>query len=418
MSPPPSDLVTTHHPGPKPAGASALEGTALSATIVDAAHQLGFARAGVASIGHFEPQKRRLQLFLDQGYAGDMGYLALPQSNGVLQRGEIAAVFPETRSIISVALPYQALVPLRLGTSSPSESLAYVSMPYVAAYARGDDYHHVVRALLETLADRVAQLCGFPVRARACVDSAPLFERDIAVQAGFAFLGKNTLAIAPGLGSRFVLGELLVDAELQPTQETTKEGCGSCSACLDVCPTGAFLGPHRMDATKCISYLTIESKGPIPKELRAQIGNHVFGCDLCQAVCPYNHGRHPAPHHPSLESERFLDLNPVELLHITSGNFKRLVRGTALRRISRAQFCRNIAVVLGNLGLAHSVDSLRRAVRAHPYPVVQQHAAWALTRLAQHFGRVEAQAAIHELSVDDPILADLFIREADEPRRA
>jgi epoxyqueuosine reductase len=412
-----------HNPPPLQIGVSPPLGTeltqaVLTRAIVDAALQLGFSSAGVTSTLHFPAEKQQLQQFLDKGYAGEMRYLGEASEAGLLNRGEVATAFSGTKSVVSVALAYAPFVPIRLRKHQTEGSKVGASRASVANYALGEDYHHVMKSLLLQLADEVARLSGRTIMARPCVDTAPLFERQLAQAAGIAFLGKNTLAIIPGLGSRFVLGELLLDLELDESSQLTsaKQGCGSCTACLDICPTGAFVAEQMMDATRCISYLTIEHKGKIPHSLRAGIGNHVFGCDLCQAVCPYNHGSNPAPAHPQLHSDRFKDLDPGQLLHISSANYKRLIRGTALRRITREQFCRNLAVVLGNLGLPEHVPALEAALREHQYPLVREHAAWALVRLSLHFGLSAASEAIERASDQGASSALIMSRELAEAR--
>lgn len=358
----------------------------------------------------FEQQTARLSEFLRRGYAGEMHYLAEPLVDGVLARGNVKSVFAATKSIVSVALPYAAPAPVRL--KSGNKSLPVVmSQPYVAQYARGEDYHVLVKRLLHQLADEIADLSGRTLTVRACVDSAPLYERDLAVSAGLAFIGKNTLAIAPGLGSHFVLGELLVDLELVPNATQIADGCGSCRACLDICPTSAFVSEGVMDASKCISYLTIESRGAIPHDLRSKVGLHVFGCDLCQAACPFNHGKATLIADARLSSSRFSNLDPGELLHIGSSPFKRLVSGTALRRVNREQLMRNVAVAIGNTGESRYVPTLVRAITQHIYPLVQQHAAWALIRLSQHFQLVAAQSAVKDILAEDGAGARLLQAE-------
>lgn len=363
----------------------------------------------------FDRQRTHLTEFLRRGYAGQMTYLEGPVIDGAFVRGDVRTVFAATKSIISVALPYSSPAPVRLKAGSTGKLFLplVASQPYVASYARGEDYHVLVKDLLHRLADELADLSGQTINARACVDSAPLFERDLAVSAGIAFIGKNTLAIAPGLGSHFVLGELLVDLELVPSEMQVNDGCGSCRACLDICPTSAFVGEGLMDATRCISYLTIEHKGPIPRQFRAKIGLHVFGCDLCQAACPFNHGKSTLMADPRLSSDRFTGLDPAELLHIGSAAFKRLVVGTALRRVNREQLTRNVAVAIGNAGNSKHVDALKRAILAHPYPLVRDHSAWALVRLSEHFDLVPAQAAITQILSEDEAGARLLRAEIE-----
>ena len=238
------------------------------------------------------------------------------------------------------------------------------------------------------------------VESRVCVDSAPLFERDLAVRAGFAFLGKNTLAIAPGWGSFFVLGELLVDLALPASNVQASEGCGSCDACLRACPTDAFDGPYRLDPRRCVSFLTIESSLDIPRSLRSGMGDRIFGCDDCQTACPYNHSkRRPSPPPDFVERGELARPGLVELLSLSSSGYRRLVSQTALRRVSRVQLARNAAVALGNSGQERAVEPLVAVAKTHSSPQVRSHATWALGRLACDFEISDAREALCELAM-------------------
>jgi epoxyqueuosine reductase len=219
------------------------------------------------------------------------------------------------------------------------------------------------------------------VRARVCVDTAPLLEHEAARLAGIGFTAKSTLTIVPGVGSFVLLGELLLDVELPPATPV-RAGCGSCRACLDACPTGAFVDAHVLDARRCISYLTIENQGPIPRELRAAIGTRVFGCDVCQDVCPFNASAAPKPRAPELLPREALEhVDLVGLLTLGAAGYRRLVRRTALRRVTVATLARNAAVALGNSGDPRAKEPLLRALGRHRSALVRGHAAWALGRL-------------------------------------
>lgn len=330
--------------------------------------RLGFIRTAIAKAEALQLADERWREFLTAGRHGSMGYLT---------EGERAAprsLLPEASSVICVALPYGDP-----RTSSGTLTSAGGAEGALAGYAQGADYHPILWGKLLILADELAQLAGRPILARPCVDSAPLLERALAAEAGLGFVGKHGLVIAPGAGSYFVLGELLVSLDLPPSQPAPGR-CGSCTACLDACPTGAFVGPYQLDARRCISYLTIEHKGSIPRELRGPIGDRVFGCDVCQAVCPFNGGRGAQERAEELESRR-AGLDLVALLELGSAGYRKLVRGSALRRATREQLARNAAVALGNLGDARFAPQLGRALREHPGALVREHAAWALGRL-------------------------------------
>ena len=360
----------------------------LSERIVQAARALGFSRVGIAPALPLDEGRSRLEAFLAAGYDGAMAYL----SEG--PRHDPRALLPEAKSVIVVALSYGNTP----APASPSPTLA----GRLARYAQGDDYHLVLKDKLAQLERALPELVGRSVSARACVDTAPLLERELAARAGVGFHGKSTLVIAPGLGSYVLLGELLVDVELEPTQTTTlPQSCGSCRACLDACPTQAFVAPHELDARRCVSYLTIEQTGPIPVELRRGVGDRVFGCDVCQEVCPYNHGAsaREAPNLLAPRPERAaLDL--VGLLELGSAGHRKLSRRTALRRVNRVTLQRNAAVALGNSGSPEAIAPLVRALGGNPSALVRRHAAWALGELAPELDTSAREALLRAAESD------------------
>jgi epoxyqueuosine reductase len=335
--------------------------------VVDICKELGFHRAAIVPI---EPPRRHelYASWLAEGMHGEMAYLSATDS-----RSDLRGLLAEARALIVVALAYDrrdpdGLVPLQ---------------GKIARYARGEDYHLVMRDKLVVLADRLSRELGRPVAARPCVDSAPVLEREWAERGGLGFVAKNTMVIAPGLGSYIVLGELLVDVELPPTapESPAKPRCGSCRACLDACPTQAFRDAYVLDARRCISYLTIEHQGPIPRELRAQIGTWVFGCDVCQEVCPFNAGEGEPPDPlltPRSREHALPDL--VALAARGANQLRRFVRRTALRRVSREVLMRNVAVALGNTGSPDAIPALTALLRDRS-PLVRSHAVWALAQL-------------------------------------
>jgi len=363
-----------------------------AATVTALARELGFARAAVVPI---EPPRRHelYRSWLAGGHAGTMAYLAAPEH--VAQRGDLRALLATARSLIVVALAYGRADPI------PGDALLRGK---IARYARGEDYHLVMRDRLVALADRIAGALGAPVASRPCVDSAPVLEREWAERGGLGFVAKNTMVIAPGLGSYVVLGELLVDAELATTapSELPRPRCGGCRSCLDACPTQAFVDAYVLDARRCISYLTIEHRGPIPRELRRAIGTWVFGCDVCQEVCPFNAGSGAG----EAEVDRWL--RPRSLDHALpdlvalagkgANQLRQLVKRTALRRVPRDALLRNIAVALGNTGDARAVPALV-ALLDHRAALVRGHAVWALGEL----GCAELLATCADA---DPFVAD------------
>lgn len=340
--------------------------------ILGAARELGFVRAGIVRAERSEQAAERLAAWLAAGHHGEMQYLA-----SGLDRSAPAALFEDARSLVVVALPYGS-PPIPLRRSEAGAKLT----GRVARYAWGEDYHRVLKQKLEQLGQAIDRLVGRPVGRRACVDSAPLLERDFAVRAGLGFAAKSTLTIVPGAGSFVLLGELLLDLELTPNRLPERSGCGSCTKCLSACPTGAFVGPYVLDARRCISYLTIELKEAVPRELRALVGGHVFGCDICQDVCPWNQSRHAPPRSSELGLRPELaEPDLVSLLFLTSSGYRRLVRGTALSRVSRARLSRNAAIALGNSKNPAAESPLARALETHGSALVRLHAAWALGAL-------------------------------------
>ncbi len=347
----------------------------LEARILDAARAEGFVRAGLATAARSERAAERLATWLAAGHHGEMQYL-----EGGLDRATPQRLLEGAESVLVVALPYgEPRVALRRSRDgAPAGGLT----GQVARYARGEDYHRILKLKLERLGQAIDALVGRPVARRACVDSAPILERDWAVRAGLGFAAKSTLTIVPGAGSFVLLGELLLELPLAPTPALASSGCGACSRCLTACPTGAFVGPYVLDARRCISYLTIELKGAVPRGLRALIGRHVFGCDICQDVCPWNQSRHAAPRDPELGLRPALEEPALEeLLFLTSSGYRRLVAGTSLSRVSRARLARNAAIALGNSRAAAAEAPLSRALTSHSSALVREHAAWGLGAL-------------------------------------
>jgi epoxyqueuosine reductase len=335
----------------------------LEARLKEQAHRLGFDLVGIAPAAEADDFPR-LRAWLERGFAGDMSYLE--------RRSEAyrhpAAVWPEVRSVIMVGMNYK---PAEEEGESPAR---------IARYARGADYHDVLRqrlkALLVWLQEQVPGCRG-----RGVVDTAPLLERDFARRAGLGWIGKNTMLLNKRLGSYFFLGALLVDLELRPDAPHEANHCGTCTACLEACPTGAFVGPGQLDARRCISYLTIELRGPVPEEWRSHLGDWLFGCDVCQEVCPWNK-KAPAAAQPAFAARLdLLAVDPVELLGLSEEEFRRRFRGTALLRAKRSGLLRNAALVLGNRGDPSALPALRRALE-DPELLVREAAQWAIERIS------------------------------------
>ncbi len=326
------------------------------------AFELGFEAAGIAD-ADLSAAEPRLMQWLAQGRHGEMEYMA---RHGAL-RARPADLHPGTLRVISCRLPYHFADDLPY---SPEEAV-------ISKYARGRDYHKVVRARLQQLCDRIAGEAG-EFGYRVFSDSAPVMEVELARKAGLGWRGKHTLLLDRG-GSWFFLGEIYTDLPL-PCDEPVAEHCGTCSRCIDACPTGAITAPYQLDARRCISYLTIEHKSAIPEELRPLVGNRVYGCDDCQAVCPWNRFARPsgeadfAPRH-GLERAKL-----VELFAWSESEFDERMRGSAVRRIGYERWLRNLAVGLGNAPSSPEVLAALRARADHPSPLVREHVHWALSR--------------------------------------
>jgi epoxyqueuosine reductase len=329
------------------------------------AREVGFDLVGIAPAipaDGFE----RLGAWLKRGFAGEMTYMG----RHFEARRRPCSILPEVRSVVMVAMNY-----------NPCESRSPTSAGKVARYAQGEDYHDVLRRRLKQLLTWIQEEVP-SCRGRAVVDTAPLLERDFARRAGLGWFGKNTMLLNKRLGSYFFLGALLVDLELQPDSAHETNHCGTCTACLDACPTEAFAEPGLLDSRRCISYLTIELKGTIPPELRAPMGDWVFGCDICQEVCPWNRKSLPAAE-PAFQPR--LDLqapNLVELLGLSEEAFRRRFRGTALMRAKRSGLLRNAAIALGNQRDPTALPALQRALN-DPDPLVRDAAQWAIERIAE-----------------------------------
>ena len=345
--------------------ASLREPAALAALVKRLALELGFDLAGVAAA---DPPAA-LAFFSDwvaRGHAGEMDYLA----SQVARRSDLRAAFPWARSLVCVALQYDT--PHAYSTEAPRER------GWIARYAWGDDYHDVMTALLDRLVERIEAEAG-PFRTRRYADTGPIAEKAYAAAAGIGAYGKNTCLLDAEHGSWFFLGEIVTDLEL--TGDAAKPDlCGSCTACLDACPTAAFPAPYVLDATRCISYLTIEVKGAIAEELREGLGRHVFGCDICQDVCPWNrkrrkHGRASFEPRPGLEAP---DL--AELAMLDAAGFAERFRRSPVKRAKRRGLLRNVAVAIGNARDASKREILER-LAGDEDPLVREHALWALARL-------------------------------------
>lgn len=330
------------------------------------ARRVGFNLVGITK-PHRSDHAARYREWLARDYHADMGYLA--RRDAIERRADSRLLMSEVRSIVVVALNYY-----RGEFPVTTECEGRVSR-----YAWGLDYHDVMMAKLCQLADLIAAQIGRPVAHRAYVDFGPLMERELAQRAGLGWFGKSTNLIHPSLGSYVFLGELLLDLELKSDAPLAEDRCGSCTACLDACPTGALVAPGVLDARRCISYLTIEHRDSIPQELRPLLGDWVFGCDVCQEVCPWNK-RFARPIERSVFGPARPKLDLVALLKLDEAAFRARFRDTPLLRPRRAGLLRNAAVALGNLGGPSAIAVLERACMDES-PLVVEHARWALEQM-------------------------------------
>jgi epoxyqueuosine reductase len=345
------------------------------------ARQLGFDLVGIAP-AVTPPGTEALREWLANGYAGEMRYMQRQEA----ARQHPESIVPDARSVIMVAVNYRQQADKRQQArgNRQQEDEAGLLTGRISCYASGEDYHHVLwRRLDELLAwlKRERPEC----QGRAVVDTAPLLERDYARLAGLGWFGKNTMLLHKRLGSFFFLGALIVNIDLAADEPFETSHCGTCTACLDACPTRAFTAPGQLDARRCISYLTIELRGQVPAELRSGMGDWIFGCDICQDVCPWNR-KAPVSAEPALQPrEELTNANLVELLRLSPAAFRERFRDTAITRTKRRGLLRNAAIALGNSGDIRALPVLMEAL-GDEEPLVRGAAAWAL-------GRLQSQAA-------------------------
>ncbi len=330
--------------------------------------ELGFAAVGIAD-GELSAAEAGLQAWLDQGFHGEMDYMA---AHGT-KRSRPAELVPGTVRIISARLDY-----FPSAAADPHAVLADAGAGYVSRYALGRDYHKVLRTRLQALAEKISAEIGAH-HFRVFTDSAPVLEVELAAKSGLGWRGKHTLLLNRKHGSWFFLGEIYTDLPL-PVDAPEAGHCGTCQACIDVCPTRAIVAPYSLDARRCISYLTIELKGSIPLELRPLIGNRIYGCDDCQLACPWNRFAQTAAL-PDFEVRNGLDsARLVELFAWGEADFNERLAGSPIRRIGHERWLRNIAVALGNAPASPEIKAALAARLDHPSGLVREHVTWALTR--------------------------------------
>jgi epoxyqueuosine reductase len=342
--------------------------------IVKEAHRLGFVLAGVTipdPPAHFST----FEQWLANNHHGDMAYLATERS--LLRRANPKEILPECKSILVLGTPYRPAVSSTEANPDPSNPSGRI-----AAYALGDDYHDVLPPRLESLVAFIEGLTGHTIAHRCYTDTGPLLERDLAQRAGLGWIGKNTCLIHPQKGSFFLLAEILLDLELEPDPPFATDHCGTCTRCIDACPTDAILPGRTIDARRCISYLTIENKDDIPEGFRSQMQDWIFGCDICQQVCPWNRFAAPdgdASFQPPSGTSR-ADLIP--LLSLSPEEFNQRFKRSPIRRAKRRGLLRNASVALGNVGGGDSADALETASE-DPEAIIREHAKWAREQVSK-----------------------------------
>lgn len=349
---------------------SPFDYTQLAQDIKQWGQDLGFQQVGISDTD-LSTAENHLAQWLAKGYHGSMAYMARHGD----KRSQPEQLIPGTLRIISVRMDYSPSLPLHKTIRTQPDKAV------IACYALGRDYHKVLKKRLQALTLKINEVVG-PFAHRAFVDSAPVLEKPIAVKAGLGWQGKNTNLLNQSAGSYFFLGELYTDLPL-PVDQAVTNRCGSCHACLDICPTQALIAPYQLDARRCISYLTIENRDSIPLEFRKAIGNRIYGCDDCQIVCPWNRYAKPSTETDFAARHGLDDADLLDLFAWSEDTFLSKTEGSAIRRIGHVSWLRNIAVALGNATTSPAIRQALLAKADHPSPIVREHVAWALS---QHAG--------------------------------
>ncbi len=332
------------------------------------ANELGFELVGITPAAHSETIARYRQ-WVENGYAGEMHYL----EKHLPLKADVRQLLTEAKSVISLAMNYYTL--------DPPKALAEDSgRGQISRYAWGDDYHELIRGRLLELVAFIKQTTEKELKTRVCVDTAPVIEREYAQKAGIGWIGKNTNLIHWRSGSWYFLSEILVSIALESETLPFRGSCGTCTRCIDECPTDAIIEPNLLDSRLCISYLTIELKESVPKQLRPKMGNLIFGCDICQEVCPWNSKAVPTTESGFHPRDGNLAPKLLSLVNMTQQEFSRRFKGSPIKRAKRRGFLRNVLVAIGNWGEQLAVPPLKEAL-ADNEPLVRSHAAWALGRI-------------------------------------
>jgi epoxyqueuosine reductase len=376
----------------------------LTQAIKEYARQIGFSLVGVTS-SSLLPHAEVFEAWLEQEQHGEMAYLSTERSRYVRPRPDL--LMPGCRSILVLATRYPAPV-----LSQPGSDHEHALRGRIAAYAWGEDYHVLLAGKMRTLVMFIENQVGHPISSRWYTDTGPVLERELAQRAGLGWIGKNTCLINPAGGSYYFLAEILLDLDLEPDQPFVADRCGTCHRCMEACPTGCILPNRILDARRCISYLTIELKGAIPPELRSMLDGWIFGCDICQQVCPWN--RFAKNLGSPLFDQQLADPAPSLLMEmdLSSTAFNRKYLHSPLRRTKRRGYLRNIAVAMGNLGVMEAVPGLSEVIMHESEPLVRSHAAWALGKLANPASKKVLEQALD--SETDPQVRSEILSALEE----
>ena len=345
------------------------------------AQKLGFELVGITPA----ERSRTIDLYeqwLKNGYAGKMGYL----EKHLPLKDHPRNVLPEVKSIISLGINYYS-------TDPPKEQADDSSRGQISRYAWGSDYHDIIRTKLRRLTSFIEEIGENTLKSRVFVDSGPILEREYAQKAGIGWIGKNTNLINWQSGSWYFLAELLVDIELEYDRLAPRGSCGTCTLCIEACPTDAIIAPNVLDSRLCISYLTIELKGSIPKKLRPQMDNLIFGCDICQEVCPWNSKATQTKERGFYPRKKNFVPKLLSLINMTQAEFSKRFKGSPIKRAKRRGFLRNVAVALGNWGSQAAIPALKQALNDDE-ALVRSHTAWALGRIGGRSARRILQARL------------------------
>jgi epoxyqueuosine reductase len=365
----------------------------LTEQIKNHAHKLGFELVGVTP-AEGTPAIEHYERWLENGYAGKMDYL---EKHLPLKR-DPRNILPQVKSIISLGMNYH--------TIHPSEKqVKDSSLGQISRYAWGSDYHDIIRVKLRRLTKFIEETAEAALKSRVFVDSGPILEREYAQNAGLGWIGKNTNLINWQSGSWYFLAEILVSIELEYDLLPPRGSCGTCTRCIDECPTDAIIAPNVLDSRLCISYLTIELKGSIPRELRPQMGNLIFGCDICQEVCPWNSKATSTEERGFYPRKQNFVPKLLSLLNMTQAEFSKRFKGSPVKRAKRRGFLRNVAVALGNWGNKSAVPGLKRALNDDE-PLVRGHVAWALGQIGGQAAKKALRARLR-IETDSQVIKEI-----------